>query len=533
MRYLYDKLEQIFLKKNRWYIALASGLFFSLGTPPFNAQLHPALVLFPLLSFVICIPLFCASLCGSRRQALWHTYLFGIGASAAQFYWIAFVAPEGMWHLILIGVFLITLVEGLFYLATGMLFRFTYHRFPKLYILFFPALWVALEYIKTLGEISFPWNLIGYSLTPLLALSQFSSITGIFGMSFFVVAGNCIVWEILKKYKNRQSQSAAAYLAACTGLLCVLSLAGWLRLHNSHTTVASGPSAAVSLIQPNIDQNHWGNESLELSFAVIESQIQQAAANHPDVMILPESSLLCYLDRTEPLRNRVQHWVDNARTPLVTGTLHWDFAPSTSPYQYYVYNTVMCISPKDTLHRRYYKMKLVPFSEALPFEGVFPILSRVNLGEADFQRGNTPEQFKIGRTITGVPLVCYEIIYPSFVRSRTPDSTNLLINVTNDGWFGKSSGAYQHAVMAQQRCIENGISLARCANSGFSMFVDPYGRYFSRSRLYERTVVTHTVPLTRVKTLYSRWGDYPVMCLCACLILLELLLVVARMFRRR
>jgi len=302
MLYLYDKLEQILLKKNRWYIALASGMFFSLGTPPFNAQLHPALLLFPLLSFIICIPLFCTSLCGSRRQALWHTYLFGIGASAAQFYWIAFVAPEGMWHLILIGVLLITLVEGLFYLAVGMLFRSTYHRFPKLYILFFPALWVALEYIKTLGEISFPWNLIGYSLTPILVLSQFSSITGIFGMSFFVVTGNCIVWEILKKYKNRQSLSAAAYLAAFTGLLCVISLAGWLRLLHSHTAVASGPFAVVSLIQPNIDQNHWGNESLEQSFAVIDSQIQQAAPFRPDVMILPESSLLCYLDRTEPLR---------------------------------------------------------------------------------------------------------------------------------------------------------------------------------------------------------------------------------------
>ena len=151
MNSLSDKVNSFFQKSNRWYCALAAGFLFGLGVPPFNAQLHPALLLFPLLSFAACVPLFYLAVCSSRKRSLLYTYLFGIGASAIQFYWIAFVAPEGLWHLILLGVFLITLVEGLFYLAAGMLFRFTLHRFPKMYILFFPALWVAIEYVKTLG----------------------------------------------------------------------------------------------------------------------------------------------------------------------------------------------------------------------------------------------------------------------------------------------------------------------------------------------------------------------------------------------
>ena len=118
----------------------------------------------------------------------------------------------------------------------------------------------------------------------------------------------------------------------------------------------------------------------------------------------------------------------------------------------------------------------MPFSEALPFQGIFPILSRVNLGQADFKSGATPVIYSIGSDIRAVPLICYEIIYPGFVRGRLTSAANLLVNVTNDGWFGKSSGPFQHAVMARQRCIENGVSLARCANSGISMLVDRCGR---------------------------------------------------------
>ena len=155
-------------------------------------------------------------------------------------------------------------------------------------------------------------------------------------------------------------------------------------------------------------------------------------------------------------------------------------------------------------------MNLVPFSEVLPFQGLFPILSRVNLGQADFKRGTTPVVFSIGKNIRAVPLVCYEIIYPGFVRGRLTNSTNLLVNVTNDGWFGKSSGPFQHAVMSRQRCIENGISLARCANAGISMLVDQYGRILCKTRLNERTQLSGNISLSRVTTFYSRWGDCPV-----------------------
>jgi len=506
---LIQKTINFFNAKNRWYVAVLAGFSYALGVPPFDSQLHRAFTFFPLLSFVICVPLFCFSLNTSAKRAALQTYLFGFAASLGQLYWIAFVTPEGLWHLIVTGVLLITLFEALFFTANGLLFRMVYKEFPALYVLFVPAIWVCIEFVRSVGEISFPWTTLGYSLTPLLAFSQISSITGVYGMSFFIMLGNVLIFQEVRQFVHyKKIRKKGAYLIGFAACMLGISLWGWHRLHFSKS---AGPMATVSLIQPNIDQNNWGNHSLDTAFDVIESLVYASAQHYrPNVIILPESALLCYLVRRPSLRQRVIGWSQRTRTPLVLGALHWDVAPAHSLTEYFVYNTVFFLDSGSTKFVPYFKMNLVPFSEALPFQGLFPILSRVNLGQADFKRGTTPVVFSIGNNIQAVPLVCYEIIYPGFVRNRLTKSTNLLVNVTNDGWFGKSSGPFQHAVMSRQRCIENGISLARCANSGISMLVDQYGRVLSKTRLGERTQLSGAVSLSRVATLYSRLGDWPV-----------------------
>jgi apolipoprotein N-acyltransferase len=177
-------------------------------------------------------------------------------------------------------------------------------------------------------------------------------------------------------------------------------------------------------------------------------------------------------------------------------------------------------------------VKLVPFSEALPFQGLFPILSRVNLGQADFKPGSVPVVYSIGSLIRGAPFICFDIIYPSFVRKRAAFGANILIHITNDGWFGKSSGPFQHALMSQQRCIENGISLARCANSGISMLVDQYGRIIAKTRLGVRTILSGDIPLARVPTLYTALGDWPVG-VSACIAVVQLCIVIFRRYVRK
>jgi apolipoprotein N-acyltransferase len=508
MHSIIKKIVDYYSSGNRWFIPIIAGFFFALGTPPFNSQLHWAFTFFPLMSFIICVPLFSFSLNISFKRAALHTYLFGFAASLGQLYWIAFVTPEGLWPLIAGGVLLITLFEALFFSINGILFRIAFKRFPRMYVVFVPAVWVCLEYIRGLGEVSFPWTTIGYSLTPLLSLSQIGSLTGVYGMSLIIVAGNMLAWSEIRNFLlHKKLRKKGAYLTAFAVFLLTIGLWGRHRLHDD---VSNGPAAKISLVQPNIDQNKWGNHSLDTAFDVIESLVYASAKYRPDLIILPESALLCYLVRRPSLSRRVIGWSQKIKTPLILGALHWDLAPPHSPSEYFVYNTVFFLDSGSVKFVPYYKMALVPFSEALPFQGIFPILSRVNLGQADFKSGATPVMYSIGSDLKAVPLICYEIIYPGFVRRRLTKAANLLVNVTNDGWFGKSSGPFQHAVMARQRCIENGVSLARCANSGISMLVDRCGRVLCKTDLGERTELTGTVSLARTKTFYSAWGDWPV-----------------------
>lgn len=321
------------------------------------------------------------------------------------------------------------------------------------------------------------------------------------------MSGNVLVWCAVRQ--RHDGWRGIRGLAVYGAVLLVLTLWGAVRLGRG---VDAEHSARVNIcmLQVNLDHLHRGKGSIDTAFAVADRQIAEAHKSAPSLMILPESSLLCYLARSADRTLRVLRWVDSTATPLILGALHWEHARKGSASRYLAYNTAFMIRPDSGDFAMYHKVKLVPFSEALPFEGVFPALSRVNLGEADFARGTKPVVFDVGSGIRAVPLICYEVIYPAFVRERLDTTANLIVNGTNDGWFGRSPGPFQHAAMSRLRCIENGVSMARCANTGISMFVDQYGRVLSRTGMFERTVLCDSVSLARVGTIYGRLGDWVV-----------------------
>lgn len=235
----------------------------------------------------------------------------------------------------------------------------------------------------------------------------------------------------------------------------------------------------------------------------------EAIKDKPEFIIFPESALHCYLARRTEYRRAAHSWAKTANVPIIAGALHWEYAQKSkegADDEYDVYNTAFLIE-KDKL-TPYHKIVLVPFSEIMPFQAKLPLVSRVNVGGAGFKQGEEESVFRINENLEIAPYICYEIIFPSFVQRRLKESTNLLVNITNDGWFGRSSGPYQHAAMSIMRSIENGISLSRSANSGISMHVDPYGRIISKTGLYERAILTSDVPTYRVATFYTRYGDW-------------------------
>ncbi|MCX7725644.1 MAG: apolipoprotein N-acyltransferase [Chitinispirillaceae bacterium] len=501
-----QKAIQFYNRNHLWLPAMMGALFF-LCLPPFNHELHPLFSFFPFLSFISLIPLLFYSLQKPLKKALLETYIFSYFAALSQVFWLIYVKIEGVWILIIIGMFLLAGYVALFYLAAGMLFRFLYNRSKKGYIIIFPAIWIIIDYIRTLGELSFPWCFLGYSFTPITPLNQLASITGVWGLTYLIVLVNMLVWDLLVNiYRGNKIKKNLQLIGLLVLSILIISVYGIVKILNN--SEANQKEIKIALLQTSIDQLNWGNKSLDTSFAVTESLSYLAAKDTPDVIIGPESALLCFLARQFSYAQRVSKLVDSLKIPILLGAVHWDVEKRDTGEVVNVYNTAFLIRPFQKEFIPYRKIKLVPFSEAMPFEGVFPILSRVNLGEADFSKGKENTIFIINDSIRIAPFICYEIIYPNFVRERLRQNVNLIAHITNDGWFGKTTGPYQHATMARMRAIENGVPLARCAITGISMLANNNGKIISNSSLYKRCLIKGNLPLSKANTFYSRYGDW-------------------------
>lgn len=493
--------------------AFLTGLLFYLGHPPFNHESSPFFVLFPFLGFISLIPLFAFSVRRSFKESMVAVYIFGLAASATQIYWLSNVHIEGLWFLILIGMCVGIMYVALNFLLYGFIFRMLFNITPKGFILLYPLFWVVYEYLRTFSEISFPWGLSGYALMPILPLVQFASVAGVYGLSFILILGNTVFFYALFFKRNKdESLSKKVFLPLYLALILIVTFWGSIRVKKYNT---NKDYKKISLVQSNIDQANWdGRKSLIKSLEETEKLIKEAIAEKPDLIIFPESGIYTYLQRDRYATRFVRNWQREAQIPFILGTLHTEKQKDNPYYKYHVFNSVFHLAEENASFEMYHKMKLVPFSEALPFEGAFPILSRINLGESDFRPGKVETVFDIKGGIKAAPYICYEVIYPNFVRRRAAAGANLLITITNDGWFGKSTAPYLHAAMARMRAVENGTPLVRCANSGITFAIDPVGRLISRGGLYTREVVTAEVPFYSINTFYKRFGDwFPLMSL--------------------
>jgi len=504
LQVILKKIGGYYESKNRWWLAAIAGLLYSLCLPPFNSMLHPIFTPMPLLSFAALIPFIYFATRPSRKRALIHTYIYCVSMSLAQYYWIGNVNVRGLWAVVLVGVVLISFAVGAFYFAAALALRFYVRHIPRLYVIVFPAVWVLIEYSRTLSDLRFPWSLLGYSSAGILPLAQFSSFTGVWGLSFLIVLGNVIIWELLRAVKQNRNYRKQ-WIACCGWAALIIGIFVWgaMRLNTEPQTAQT---SRIAILQSNMDQFNWTANSTDSAFTISGQMVTEAVKDKPEFIIFPESALHCYLARKTERRFAAHSWAQEANVPILAGALHWEYANKSQAEEYDVYNTAFIIE-NDKL-TPYHKIVLVPFSEIMPFQAKFPLISRVNLGGAGFKQGEKEAVFRINENLEIAPYICYEIIFPSFVQRRLLESTNLLVNITNDGWFGRSSGPYQHAAMSQMRSIENGISMSRSANSGISMHVDPYGRIIAKTGLYKRAILTTDVPVYRVATFYSRFGDW-------------------------
>jgi apolipoprotein N-acyltransferase len=224
-------------------------------------------------------------------------------------------------------------------------------------------------------------------------------------------------------------------------------------------------------------------------------------AGEAALVIWPETAVPLYVKHTGDYMDTVEAFARQAGSHILTGFPDYERTGQGLRY----YNSAMLISPEGEIEGEYRKIHLVPFGEMIPFEERIPLLRNINFGEGDFSPGTSHEIFQVDSTRFAVA-ICFESIYPDLVRQFVRRGARFIVNITNDEWFGPSAGPYQHAQMAVMRCVEGRVALARCANTGLSMLVDPYGRIEASTELFRRQILVGDLPISEPGTFYIRWG---------------------------
>lgn len=450
----------------------------------------------------------------SPPGARWAPWITGIVFTILTFWWIVRLPSHAMtvpWliypALLALGLFL-----GLYTALFGWVVRFLRRRLGWPVLLSAPAVWVAAEWAKSSGPLGLPWGNLGYALAREPAWIQTASLHGAPGLSFWIVAVNALVAAVV--VAKRPVLRGAFALAA--------ALAVWLPVRWGEARLeaaATQPLASVAIVQPNVGSaDKWDETKQDAILASMFEATREAASAtpKPDLIVWPETSLPFFV-RLEPLRlGQLQALVREIGVPVLAGYPDAKLSASGSPE---TYNAAGLLRANGKFATQYEKIHLVPFGERIPFQEVLPFLGKIDLGQAEWTPGTRAVVFT-GAGPSFAVLICFESIFADHTRMFALEGAQYLVNITNDEWFGKTAGPVQHADMAILRAVELGRSVARSANTGISMLIDPYGRVKRETPLFEPALLTGTVEASLPPTRFLAWGDWVTMlCLAVTVIL--------------
>ncbi|NOY13114.1 MAG: apolipoprotein N-acyltransferase [Deltaproteobacteria bacterium] len=492
-------------------VSAASGLLLAAAFP--RPDLYP-------LAWVALIPL----LLVMRQRPFASGFACGCSFFAAVLYWLNIVMTTyGGLNLIfslLAFLFLITYLALYFAVATWLACRLEgQFRVPCLLTL--PVLWVALEYLRGWLLTGFPWALLGYSQQNFPLAIQSADVTGVYGVSLLLVTVNCALAWIIRQPRNR-----FAWLGLAGTLLIVLSHFGYGVWREGQPLDQREDQLRVALIQGNISQTvKWDPAYRQ---ATVDKYLQlsaRAAVFHPDLLIWPEAATPFFLQDPSPLSEQVRQLPLRYNCYLLVGSPAYQRSGEKAVSYF---NSAYLFSPSGKNLGRSDKIHLVPFGEYVPFGRLLSFINKLVVGVGDFTPG-TVNPLSLNGHKLGV-LICYEVIFPELARDYVRQGSSLLVNLTNDAWFGRSSAPYQHLAMARFRAIENRIWLARAANTGISALIAPSGKVTVAGPLFESLQLSGTVGLGSEPTFYTRFGDVLAQ---TCLLLSGIALVLLYRQRRR
>ncbi|MBT4907843.1 MAG: apolipoprotein N-acyltransferase [Rhodospirillaceae bacterium] len=459
-----------------------------------------------------------------RRLGLWIGFWFGFGHFIVGLHWIAeplLVDPaRTAW---LIPIALPGLAAGLAVfpaLACGALLALPFRGAPAARVVGLAALWMVAEFARGIVFTGFPWNLMGYVWAGAPSMMQVTAVVGVLGLS-----GLTILAAGMPSILAADGKTAARRWGLAVAVTIMLPLGLWAggqaRLAGANDAgEALIPDVHLRIVQANIAQRDKWDQNLRAAHLERHLALSRTpAAVAPTHVIWPETAVPFLLANDVLARVR-----SAAAAPpggaLITGSVRRAFHNETQQLR----NALLVIDAAADVQRVYDKSHLVPFGEYVPLRGVLPI-DKIVPGQSDFVAGVGRRLLEIPGLPAVSPLICYEAIFSGRV---TPHGARpgLLLNLTNDAWFGTFAGPQQHFAIASTRAVEEGLPLVRAANTGISAVVDPYGRVIARLDIGEQGVLDSGLPAALSPTPFARWGELIPMIMAA--LFLGFALVLAR-----
>ncbi len=496
----------------------------------------PPLGFFPIL--FLTLPVFVLLLDGAtadpragvirrRLPAFWSGWCFGFGYFLGGLWWIgaAFLADAGAFIALMpFAVLLLPAGLALFWGLGAAIARLVW---PEGWgrVLSLAAMMTLAEWLRGHVFTGFPWNAFGYTLMPAPILMQGAALVGLWGMTlaaFLVFAAPVLVLDERRRRGNIVTLLVVAVL--------FLANLGYGAVRLTLAADATVPGVALRLVQPVVAQDEkWspGRDSavLQRYLQLSATGIKEGAPPPFSILIWPETALPFFLTDQPNALAAIGALLPKGTT-LITGAARNE--PGADPDAAgRVFNSIYVIGEDGVIRDAYDKVHLVPFGEYLPFDGV---LSRLGLHQmvalpGGFDAGTRLRTLPLEGAPSFGPLICYEIIFPGAATDHRL-RPQWLVNVTNDGWFGDTPGPHQHLQQARVRAVEEGLPLARAANTGISAIVDPYGRITAQLPLEQSGVVDGALPQALAETTYEQYGDL----IFAVGVLLALLLAIVAVF---
>ncbi len=378
-------------------------------------------------------------------------------------------------------------------------------RPSRFFVVLTAGLWVGLEYIRATILTGFPWCLLGYTQYRKVGLIQIADQVGVYGVSFLIVLANAFLLRLLIDRGAATRRLLFLDAPLILGLLTYSLSYGQNRLSTFAANDQNQRRLKVAIIQGNIDQSiKWNPRFQAWTLHIYRSLSHSTSRFAPRLVVWPETAVPFFFQDRSDLSTLVAEIPRELDADLIFGSPAYDRSGPVTKY----YNRAYHLSPDGDSAGYYDKIHLVPFGEYVPLQRFFPFIDRLVIAAGDFKPGENTTPLKLPFISAG-PLICFEIIFPNLARGQVQNGAHILVNLTNDAWYGMTSAPYQHLSMAVFRAVETKRPLIRAANTGISAFVNPLGQIVDQSDIFTEAVLEREVmlPTNASLTFYVRFGD--------------------------